>query len=92
MLTLVALSSPKFKMRRARNYIVVAAIAVSELLPRRPSLSCCRNCMSRVAVDKAQMLLTAKKKTPSALAWLMTHVIADISDVVDAATATGATL
>ena len=32
MLTLVALSSPKFKMRRARNYVVVAAIAVAELL------------------------------------------------------------
>ncbi len=32
MLTLVALSSLKFKMRRARNYVVVAAIAVAELL------------------------------------------------------------
>lgn len=32
MLTLVALSSLKFKMRRARNYVVVAAIAVTELL------------------------------------------------------------
>ncbi len=48
--------------------------------------------MSRVAVDKSQMLPTAKTKAPSSLAWLMTYVIADISDVVDAATAAGATL
>jgi hypothetical protein len=42
MLTLqVALLSPNVKMRRVRNYVVVAAIAVAELLPRCPSLSCC---------------------------------------------------
>ncbi len=57
----VALSSLKFKMRRVRNYVVIATIAVSELLPRRPSLSCCSKCTSRAANDEALMLLTARK-------------------------------
>jgi hypothetical protein len=46
MLMLEALSSPRFKTRRGRNRVVVAAIALSKLLPRRPSLSCCRKCVS----------------------------------------------